>query len=322
MRFLVAALVAASLALLAVPAGAQPSPAVEADAERRFEEGKQLLRAGKVTEACAAFAESDALDPGIGVMMVLAACHEQVGRVASAHRAFTVAADRARMAGDPREATARASAEALVPKIPTIVVRAAGSTSISATVDGAPIAIGAPVRVDPGEHQLVVTAAGRDPLPLVVTLATMEQKEVVLTFDGQAQVTTVPVEPAAPPPRVAPSDGRTQRVLGWVVVGVGGAGLALGAGAGLSALGQKADLEEDPACPDACRDEDAVDAYNGMRTLSTIGFLAGAAVLGTGIVLVLTAPDGEEEPGAPATGLASTSVALGPSSAVVRGSFW
>lgn len=305
-----------------VPAPAVAQPSASAAAERRFEEGKQLLRSGQVAQACDAFAASDELEPGIGVMMVLAACHEQVGRLASAHRSFALAADRARAVGDRREASARASAEALAPKVPSIVVRAAGSTAIAASLDGAAIPTGTAVRVDPGHHQLVVGAPGRDPVPLSVTLAPMEQMEVVMTFDGQAKVMTVPAADEPAPPGSSPSDGDSQRILGWMVVGLGGAGLALGAGAGLSALGQKSDLEEDPACPDACRDEDAVDAYNATRTLSTIGFLAGASVLGTGVVLVLTAPDGASEAAAPATGLASASVALGPSSAFVRGRFW
>jgi hypothetical protein len=57
---------------------------------------------------------------------------------------------------------------------------------------------------------------------------------------------------------------------------------------------------------------DKVGSYNTMRTVSTIGFLAGAAVAATGVVLLLTAPRAT----AP-----SAALVIAPSSAAIRGTF-
>lgn len=96
------------------------------EAQRRFDEGKALLKADRTQEACAAFAASDELEAGIGVRMVLAACRERQGLLATAHADYLLAAERARAAGDAREATARASAAELLPRVPVLVLQTEG----------------------------------------------------------------------------------------------------------------------------------------------------------------------------------------------------
>src|SRR6185436_14797586 len=45
-------------------------------ADEHFKRGKELLARGRVAEACAELATSDALDPSVGTLGLLAACHE------------------------------------------------------------------------------------------------------------------------------------------------------------------------------------------------------------------------------------------------------
>jgi hypothetical protein len=96
---------------------------------------------------------------------------------------------------------------------------------------------------------------------------------------------------------------------------VGGAGLVFGGVTGAMVLGKQDDLEANSRCGDnACgpSQKGDVDSYNSLRTLSTVGFIAGGVVAAAGVVIVLTAPKTQSP---------SAALWLGPSSAGVRGSF-
>ena len=86
--------------------------------------------------------------------------------------------------------------------------------------------------------------------------------------------------------------------MGFVVGGIGVAGLAVGAVTGLIAIGKNSDSKQ--ACPNdgACASRDAVDAADSARqfgTISTIAFIAGGVGAALGTVLVLTAPSSSSE---------------------------
>src|SRR6188508_1232334 len=70
-----------------------------AAAEALFIEGRRLVAEGKTAEGCAKFAESQALDPGVGTLLNLARCYERIGRTASAWTTYREAASRAQAAG-------------------------------------------------------------------------------------------------------------------------------------------------------------------------------------------------------------------------------
>ena len=147
-----------------------------------------------------------------------------------------------------------------------------------------------------------------------VVLAEGEQKSVTLRFSASAEAAAGPPvgedappsgqpEPSAQPaPLVQPeadagSDGSMQRTLGWVGLGVGGAGLLFGTVTGIIVLSKRSNLDDDGCVNHQCYTEQKndVDAYNSMRTLSTVGFVVGVVGAAAGATLLLTAP----EPGAP-----------------------
>ena len=86
------------------------------------------------------------------------------------------------------------------------------------------------------------------------------------------------------------------------MAGVGAAGVVVGAVAGGLALGKKADVEE--RCTEVgdgfeCDQEglDDADAGKTLATVSTIGFIGGAVVLGVGVWLIVSdAPKSEKAP--------------------------
>src|SRR5262245_36723730 len=57
-------------------------------AQALFDQGRALVTLGRFAEACPKLAESLRLDPGIGTMLWLADCYENVGRSASAWATF------------------------------------------------------------------------------------------------------------------------------------------------------------------------------------------------------------------------------------------
>jgi hypothetical protein len=108
-----------------------------------------------------------------------------------------------------------------------------------------------------------------------------------------------PAVPAPPPSQSEPaSPGSTQRVLAIVAGGVGVAGLAVGSVFGFVAKGHN----DDAAAHCAGSQCDAtgislLDQARSAATVSTVGFIAGGALVAGGVVLWLTAPRGASSTG-------------------------
>ena len=177
----------------------------------------------------------------------------------------------------------------LTRRTPSIVVRTqgrgAGVTDIVVSVDGRIAATrldGAPIPVDPGPHTLQVALAA----PAV------DQNVVVAPGDHERLIT---VElPQAQQEGSASSEGHGQRAAG-VVVGVAGLGaIVAGVAFGVVAIGDKntqlADCSSLAQCPSF---QAAAAAHNDAiltNTLSTVSFIAGGALLVTGVIVFFTAP--------------------------------
>ena len=102
-------------------------------------------------------------------------------------------------------------------------------------------------------------------------------------------------------PPAPPEPGRGMRIAGFVVGGVGVVGLGVGSAFGLMAI-DKNNQALDPAiggCVDAqcatARGGELSDAALGDATVSTVAFIAGSALVATGVVLYLVAPSEEKE---------------------------
>jgi hypothetical protein len=88
-----------------------------------------------------------------------------------------------------------------------------------------------------------------------------------------------------------------RKTLAVVVVGAGVAGVAVGAVFGLNAI-SSFQSQKNACAPGNCTDRSAAltDHTNAANasTLSTVGFIAGGALVATGAVLFFTAPNGRE----------------------------
>jgi hypothetical protein len=296
-RRLGGALLLAALAS-AGPAGAADRAGSET-AEELFQRGRRLFDEGRLDQACAALARSDQIEPSVGTLGLLAACHEKQGRIATAVAEYKETAKRAAAVKDERGKYAADRAAKLDPDVPTltIVVRER-VLGLEVVRGGKPLAegdLGAPAPVDPGEIEVLARAPGRNTWVTTIVLELRDRRTLEIP-----PLTAVEVEK----PKVAPAPtGSGRLVLAAVAGGVGLAGLGVMTGFGLSAASKNSDSESEfEACrtsADACaRGRELRGDAQTAATVATVGFAVGIAGLAAGTALLLTAPRG----GAPAPG--------------------
>jgi hypothetical protein len=295
-------------ALLPSSAHAQ-SAADKAAAQALFDDAQKLAGSGDWTSACPKYAESNRLDPGIGVKLYLADCYEHVGKTASAWAMFGEAEEYARKAGDARAAVAHQRAERLTPRIVQLVIAvpspAAGLAVRRDNEDVGSAQWGVPVPVDPGPHAISASAPGKAPWSASVDAkdgaGTVRVEVPTLADAPSAAATPAPAPPAATSGPTTPpatdaggaDTGHTQRVVALVAAGAGVAGVAIGSAFGLVAK-SKLDQSNDGHCHDGnlC-DATGVQLRSDAKSdalASTIAFVVGGAGLAAGAVLWFTAP--------------------------------
>lgn len=333
-----------SVLLLAALMGVPSSAAAQSESDRAaaqalFDEAKQLRDKGDLAKACAKFAESLRLDPAVGTRFNLADCYERVGRLASAWTQFLEVESSTRLAGQTqRAAAAKERADALGPRLPKLRLTPAERVAgLTIQVDGTELreaAWGIDVPVDLGTHQLAARAEGRVPWHRTIEIrAERELRTVTVPALAVAPVTdkTAGEAPSpSPPARGADQGGDSGSAVGAAGVVIGAVGLAgLGVGVAFGAVAMSKKSKVDELCPDEndCTVEgiDTNDQARLFGNVSTVGFIAGGALLVTGLVMWLAAPSGEPEDGAPAPTMTGLSVVpwAGPDGAgALVGSRW
>ena len=285
-----------------------------ATAEALFRQARELAAQGDYAAACPKFAASQRLDPGYGTLYNLGECLARQGKTASAWAALEEAAAMAKTAGQAeREAKAARAAAALEARLermiiavkspaPGLVVKRGG-----VIVDAA--AWGSPLPVDPGKHIIEASAPGKTPFSLEVVSGgpgktiTVEIPALAAAPVAAAPIAAAPVAAAPGQSSVAATaDGASnRRVAAYVTGAVGVAGVVVGAIMGFSAKSQWNEAQT-MHCPTSTRcDQTGVNLVNGARTAATVadvGFIAGGALVATGVILLVTAlPRGQRPTG-------------------------
>lgn len=319
--------------------------ALEKEANARFDKGDY---AGSLEK----FEAASALAPPAPPAQVRAArCMEKLGRLIAAAERFDAVAE----AGLPEKASkadrdaqeeARVARTALEKRIPAMVLRVEGLeplARVSVVLDDKPFPrtrIGVRHPLDPGEHKVegvVDRPNGKGETAKTQFQITEGQSlDVALRFgDGVATApppgASEPQGAQTPPPAggepedywaVASSRRSTQRTIGWIVVGLGGAAALVGTGTTLAALSIKSDLDATcpkRKCPPPSHGD--VDSYDTMKTLSTGLFIGSAAGVLVGIALLTTAPRARTLGELPAPRGVAWHPVVGPGSAGVAGAF-
>ena len=303
-----------AIAPMTLPTSAQADD--RAAARALFDEGRRLMKGGKVAEACAKFEAASHLTQTTGVRLNLAVCWTKQGRTASAWGMYDEARALAERNGEAAaiELADKGKAE-LGPKLSKLVVTvASGTPGIEVTRDGEPVSAGAfgmGVPVDPGEHRIEAHAAGHKAWSSQVTVAGEGTQVTVavpaLESDAPAAVAVMPVPATAGGPaahtdvtedtRIRSSNGSTQRTIGLVTAGAGIVALGVGAYFGIKTASEKSDYqghEVNGRCIDLTCQTDSHNAASDGN-VSTVLVIAGAAVVAAGAVVWLTAPKAHEQ---------------------------
>lgn len=316
------ALVASTV--VAAPADAAPPRSRGA---QLFEEGRDLLSRGRVAEACARLEESDAVDPGVGTVGLLATCWERQGKLASAWRAYLDTAQRAAAAGDDRQAYAAERAAALEPRLPRVVLTVRGAAQAKVTLGGRaldPDELGVPTFVDPGLTVAEAVATDGRRVTRSIDARAGETVRVELVLGSEPPDPSAATVPAADGGTEAGTEG-TPMWPAWIGFGVGAVGLGMMGVGSAVAISRNASSDDLAATCEArgegCDEgRDERDAARSAAGIATAGLVVGAVGLaaGAGFTIAHVATSGS----APATALRVTVVsAPGAASLGFRGRF-
>jgi len=177
--------------LMLVSAAAVAGPADDA-----FDKGRALLAEKKYAEACAAFEQSLALDFQMGTLYNIATCDEQIGKLASALRAYR------KLARDDVNPTRKQAAAASVAKLEKRVAKLVIAIStkpngLHVQLDGNLVddELNVEIPVDAGRHAIVATVPGRPDDTHDVAIASEGERETVLLELGETPVAERPGNP-------------------------------------------------------------------------------------------------------------------------------
>ncbi len=297
------------LAVLLAGAGrlrAEPSADDRALATALFRDGRALMVAGRVLEACPKLEESHRLDPSGGTILNLALCHEQQGAIARSWSEFSEAIAFARRDGRrDREQAAAAHAGALEPrlsKLTIVVPERARTPGLRIERDGRELgqaswSIAMPV--DGGDHEVRATAPGRRPFSTKAAIApelavaTIEipplEVDPLATLAADPMLASRSVATPPAPPLLSP---KARRRLGWSAGAAGVVQLAVAGVFGLRAFDKR--QQSDDLCPNGvCANPSGPDLNNQAgraADVSTILAITGLASVAVAVYLLMTSP--------------------------------
>jgi hypothetical protein len=217
------------------------------EAETLFRQGREMLAAHRYAEACDLFERSQKADPGLGTLLNLAGCYQDLGRTASAWKCYQEADAWAKRTQQPnRERIAATGIADLERRLSRL--RVVGPQPRALSVDGVALDVdaeGLSAPVDPGKHQAHVTAGGEEwsgevelaQSPGVVSIPpppppVLETPAPVVVAEAPSTVPTAAIQP--PPSVTAASAPQTSwQSNAGKVLAIGGAVFAAGGGAGI-----------------------------------------------------------------------------------------
>ena len=295
--FGVVAAIAAVTFRLATASAAGPPAAVASTKEQvltLYNQGKELLDAGKTAEACQAFESAKRLDfTAINLILRLGDCYERLGRTASAYSQYQQAASLAAAAKDARRSTAEERVAAVEPHLARVVV-ALSPAAVSVTVrrNGEIVAretLGKPEPVDPGRYTFEAAAPGKTTWSAAREI--VAGSTITIDVPGLLPAASSALPATLPTPEASSSP---RRAIALALGGVGLVGLGVGAAFGVKALSNLAASRANGHCDAQSFCDDAGFQLRGdaqdAATISTVTLALGAGAAVAGVVLWITAP--------------------------------
>jgi hypothetical protein len=301
-----------------VQAQQQPSAADRTTARRLGNEGVIALKNGDFDTAADRFERANDLVNAPSFLVLLARARTGQGRLVEAYEIYRTII-REGVQPDKPEAFKRALTEAkaevklLEPRLAWVAVNVVGARpeQVEVTLNGSVIpsaALGAQRPADPGTLRIEAKAEG-----FRTVEKTLELTEGQHPAPIELRLEELPKPAASLPVRMAEpvmtADGgepgfMSQSTLGYVALGLGAAGLAVGTVTGILAINRRQELDDFDCyatAGDTCflaNEEETVNAVvsaeedlDTFSTAATISFIAGGALTATGLILLITAPD-------------------------------
>ena len=195
-------------------AGIAHAQSTSAQAELLFRQGRDLMIAGKLAEACAAFDESEKLEPAPTTLLNLGACREKNGQLASAWSAYLDAERQTRAAADTAgqqlHQISADKAQKLEPRISKLTI----SVTAESQIDGLEItrsgehvdaqAWNRALPIDGGSYQISAHARGTTAWTTTVTVGP----------EGDSKTVDIPKLPTLAPQPDAPTTPTTPTTAG------------------------------------------------------------------------------------------------------------
>lgn len=294
-----------TLLCFSIPRGAFAQVDPEVDA--RFKRGVEFYRDYDYKSALVEFKRAYQKSDNPKILYNLAQCEYQLNNYVGALAYFE---QYLRDGGDDVDPERRENVARDIAQVRSFTA----TLTVSVDVEGATIFVddetyvsplSEAIRVNPGVHRIAVAKEGY-----------LEAARTIEVAGGDfpaVQLSLLPRPAEERPKAVVAADvggsehdgevGDGQRAAGLIAGGAGVVGLGIGAAFGLVAMSKNGDVKAMctiPACPDA-RGPALADEARSAATVSTIGFVAGGALLAGGVALYLTAP--KREPRARGGGL-------------------
>ncbi|HEX5101896.1 MAG TPA: hypothetical protein VFV94_20445 [Polyangiaceae bacterium] len=295
-----------SASTLALPLRAQPGPAALEEARSLFADATALEAQGDYRAAAKKLERALAIKETPGLRYHLAHCEEQLGALVAAGNDYDRAAEliRAGASAPDVEPLLPLAADRLASRVARLEIVVPAGARASAELDGVALpdsAFGAPVKVDPGAHRLLVRSPGQPDFSADLSFASGERRTIKVFVEA----TPPPRDssPVAPPPSHRSEQsglgGRGVVLLSEAALTLTGLGLGVGF---LVARGNAAERvghaqsAVDAASPGtngcggqpalaACTDlEQALDEHSRASTLATVSFV-GAGVAASALVM-------------------------------------
>jgi hypothetical protein len=307
----------------AAPSFAAPPAKGAADAQKgaadaqtaaraRGEEGLRLFETGQWSEAFTAFEQADAIYHAPTLVLFMARCRRNQGRLIEAEVLYNKAAAEPVPKGAPEQfvkavASARAELDNIHKRIPSVRVTLRGAAAARAVVsiDGVPLRvteISSRKPLDPGDHEVVASVEGGVSARKKISLQEGEEVSVELDLNP-------------PVPEETPKGSRVPAVIAF---SVGGVGVAVGAITGGIALSKIADIKSRCTPDGHClkSDKPAAATAQTLSTTSAIGFGVGGAGIVAGALLWWLRPGTPKPSDKP-----SAHLEIGPGSVMIGGQF-
>jgi len=328
MRTSIAVLFVTALMILAPPVRAQTAADPKAVARGKLIEGGDFLKRGDYREALARFKEAYDLVPSPKIHYNFGLAYRGLSRPAEAIEAFEKFLAEANDASPDLRANAERFRSELAQQVGTVV--------LTCDVEGAEISVDgrsygatprrAPLRLDPGPHQIVVEKAPAPPFTRKLDLGAGQRETVAVALASElprqpAPLAAIPVTPVpAPPPPPAPEEppARPHSLrwkAGWGLAAGGVAFLGFGLVERLIANSKFDEFNGATAEFGACDAGAHVRESGGARcarllsdgnsaaTRATIGFVVGGALAAGGAALLALTWNENAEPASAKTAL-------------------